>query len=313
MLAVVLALGAAVSFGGSDYVGGRVSREAGQAVSVALSAEVIKAVLVISVVPFVSSQTPSGPSLAWAAVAGVSDGAGTMTLYLGLRYTTFSAASSVSAVSAAACSVLAGYLLGERPGLLSLTGMALTLPAIAGVSVGAHQMTARRPQVSEPTPATVIVTDGRDLAEDSRRNATGRTGLGVGLGLIAGVAFGLSLIGLNRAGSRTDLWPIGVAELAAVVTIAGTAAATGRLGLPPHGTRRLSALTGVLGTAGLFSYFLATHRGLLAVTVVIYSLYPAVTILLARVLSHERLTMVAIAGLGLAAASVGLIAASGVG
>jgi drug/metabolite transporter (DMT)-like permease len=49
------------------------------------------------------------------------------------------------------------------------------------------------------------------------------------------------------------------------------------------------------------------------VTVVIYSLYPAVTILLARVLSHERLTMVGIAGLGLAAGSVGLIAASGVG
>jgi drug/metabolite transporter (DMT)-like permease len=96
MLAMVLALGAAVSFGGSDYVGGRVSREAGQAVTVALSAEVIKAVLVISVVPFVSSQTPSGSSLAWAAVAGVNSGAGTMTLYLGLRYTAFSAASAAA-------------------------------------------------------------------------------------------------------------------------------------------------------------------------------------------------------------------------
>jgi len=44
---------------------------------------------------------------------------------------------------------------------------------------------------------------------------------------------------------------------------------------------------------------------------VIYSLYPAGTIALARTLSGERLTPVRIAGLGLAAASVVLIAAAG--
>jgi drug/metabolite transporter (DMT)-like permease len=60
-------------------------------------------------------------------------------------------------------------------------------------------------------------------------------------------------------------------------------------------------------------FFLATHRGLLAITAIITSLYPAGTILLARVLSGERLTTVRIAGLGLAAASVVLIAVSGVG
>jgi drug/metabolite transporter (DMT)-like permease len=54
---------------------------------------------------------------------------------------------------------------------------------------------------------------------------------------------------------------------------------------------------------------LAPDTGLLAVTAVIYSLYPAGTIVLARVLSGERLTAVRIAGLFLAAASVGLIAA----
>ena len=56
------------------------------------------------------------------------------------------------------------------------------------------------------------------------------------------------------------------------------------------------------------SYFLATHRGLLAVTAVVYSLYPAGTVVLARVFSGERLTTVRITGLFLTAASVGLIA-----
>ena len=85
-----------------------------------------------------------------------------------------------------------------------------------------------------------------------------------------------------------------------------------QLAPPPVGTRRLSLLTGLIAAAGTLSVFLATHRGLLAVTAVIYSLYPAGTIILARVLSHERLTKAGMSGLCLAAASVSLIAAGAV-
>ena len=58
-------------------------------------------------------------------------------------------------------------------------------------------------------------------------------------------------------------------------------------------------------------YFYATHAGLLAVTAVLTSLYPALTIALARLFQGERLTVTRLAGLCLAAASVGLIAAAG--
>lgn len=61
----------------------------------------------------------------------------------------------------------------------------------------------------------------------------------------------------------------------------------------------------------MFCYFIATHRGLLAVTVVIYSFFPAGTIVLARMFSKEELTRAQLAGLGLAAASVGLITIGG--
>jgi drug/metabolite transporter (DMT)-like permease len=60
-------------------------------------------------------------------------------------------------------------------------------------------------------------------------------------------------------------------------------------------------------------FFLATHHGLLAITAVITSLYPAGTILLARVLLGERLTRLRLAGLCLAAVSVALIAVGGAG
>jgi drug/metabolite transporter (DMT)-like permease len=135
----------------------------------------------------------------------------------------------------------------------------------------------------------------------------------VGLGLAAGAGFGLFFIGLNEAGSGTDLWPIVISQVAAMVTVTCLAAATGDLRLPPAGARRLSVLTGTISATGTAAFFLATHHGLLAVTAVITSLYPAVTILLARVLSGERLTALRIMGLGLAAVSVALIAASGTG
>jgi len=135
----------------------------------------------------------------------------------------------------------------------------------------------------------------------------------VAWGLAAGSGFGLFFICLNRAGSGTDLWPLVAAELAAVVASVCLAAVTRQLGLPPAGTRWLSVLAGITAAAATFSYFLATHRGLLAVTAVITSLYPAGTILLARVLLGERLTAVRIIGLCLAASSVGLIAVAGTG
>jgi drug/metabolite transporter (DMT)-like permease len=91
------------------------------------------------------------------------------------------------------------------------------------------------------------------------------------------------------------------------------AAFTGDLHLPERRSVWLAGLTGGTGAPATILYFLATHRGLLAVTAVITSLYPAVTIMLARVLLGERLTATRLAGLSLAAASVALIAVGGAG
>ena len=285
MLAVLLALASAAGYGGSDFAAGLAARRA-SVVRVTVLAEVTSAALLLCVIPFVSSQAPSLSSVLWGAGAGASGVAGAMALYLGFRHAAFSVASSVSAVATAAFSVLAGLVLGERPGALSLVGISLAVPAIVGVS----------------TP------DRR-----SRPAATGRHAAGVGWGLAAGAGFGLFFIGLNQAGSGADLWPITISQLAAMVTVACSALVTRDLGLPPAGTRRLSLLTGVAGAAGTAMFFLATHHGLLAITAVITSLYPAVTIVLARMLLGERLTALRIAGLCFAAASVALIAAGGAG
>jgi len=289
MLAVLLALAAAAGYGGADFAAGLAARRA-SVVRVTVLAEVVSAALLLCVIPVVSSQAPSLASVLWGAAAGVSGAGGALALYLGFRHAEFSVASSVSAVGTAVFSVLAGLALGERPGALSLAGILLAVPAIVGVSAPARQ-----------------------ASRDLEHAATGRHAAGVGLGLAAGAGFGLFFIGLDQAGSGTDLWPIAVSQLTALVTVTGIAVVTRDLGLPPPGTRRLGLLAGAAGAAGTALFFLATHHGLLAITAVITSLYPAGTILLARVLLGERLTPLRIAGLCFAGASVALIAGGGAG
>ena len=156
----------------------------------------------------------------------------------------------------------------------------------------------------EPAPAA---------ASARGRSATGRHALGVVFGLLAGAGFAGLFIALNRAGSSHDLWPIVSGQAAALVTVFVIAAAARQLRRPTRRTTMLSAVTGVTGTVGIVFYFLSTHLGLLAITAVITSLYPASTIILARSLLGERLTRLRVAGLCLAAASVALIAVSGAG
>jgi drug/metabolite transporter (DMT)-like permease len=303
MLAVLLALAAAAGYGGSDFAAGLATRRA-SVVRVTVLVEVTSAVLLLCVIPFVSSQAPPLSSVLWGAFAGASGVAGAMALYLGFRHAAFSVASSVSAVGTAAFSVLAGLALGERPTALALGGIVLAVPAIVGVSAPARQADPDR----EPA-----VVGARPAGRRFRPAATGRHAAGVGWGLAAGAGFGLFFIGLNQAGSAADLWPIVIAQLTAMMTVICVAVVTRDLGLPPAGTRRFSLLAGAAGAAGTAMFFLATHHGLLAITAVITSLYPAVTILLARALVGERLTPLRIAGLCFAAASVALIAAGGAG
>ncbi len=330
MLAVLLALAAAAGYGGSDYVAGLAARRA-SVVRVTMLAEATSATLLLCVVPFISSQVPSLTSVLWGIAAGVSGAAGAMALYLGFRHADFSVASSVSAVGTAAFSVLAGVLLGEKPAALSLAGIALALPAIVAVSVPAkkpaadatppdqHDQQGQGPVTEEPG-LEPSGGSGGSLPRTSTRGSRGiaspgrqRHAAGVALGLAAGAGFGLFFIGLNEAGSNSDLWPIVISQVAALVTVACLAMATHDLRLPPTGARQLSLMTGAISAVGTTAFFLATHHGLLAITAVITSLYPATTILLARVLSGERLTALRIIGLGLAAASVALIAAGGAG
>jgi drug/metabolite transporter (DMT)-like permease len=297
VLVIILALISAVGYGVSDFAAGLASRTA-SVLQVTLLACVAATVVVLAVLPFAASHRPSGAALAWGAAAGASGTLGGIALYLGFRYAAFSVAASLSAVGTAGFSVLAGLLWGERPSTLALIGIALALPAIVGVSASAGSG-----QGDEH--------EGDGEAGGQARPA--RPAAGVAAGLIAGACFALLLIGLDRAGPGSGLWPAAAAEVAELAVAVAAAAVTRNLRLPRGRPGRLAIIAGAAGAAGTLLYFYASHHGLLAVVAVLTSLYPASTIVLARVMLGERLTMLRLAGLSLAGACVALIAAGGAG
>ena len=289
MLAVILALVSAIGYGASDFAAGLASRTA-SVIQVTLLACLAATAAMLAVLPLAASHRPSGAALAWGAAAGASGTLGGIALYLGFRYAAFSVAAPLSAVGTAGFSVLAGLLWGERPSALALVGIALALPAIVGVSISA----------------------GGDKAAQETGGPS-RPAAGVAAGLIAGACFALLLIGLDRAGSRSGLWPAAAAEVAELAVAVAAAAVTRNLRLPRGRPGRLAVIAGVAGAAGTLFYFYAAHDGLLAVVAVLTSLYPASTIVLARVVLAERLTGLRLAGLVLAGGCVALIAVGGAG
>ena len=305
MLTVLLSLASAVGYGSSDFAAGLAARRA-SVIRVTLLSEGVSVAVVGVALAVIGAHPPSLSAVAWGSIAGLGGVAGALALYLGFRHAAFSVAGPLSAVGSAGFSVLAGLLLGERPTALALIGIALALPAIVGVSASA-----REPSGGDVTGASA----------DASRSAPGNPAItsrrwvpaGVSYGLVAGACFALLFIGLNQAGSGSGLWPVLCSQAAALVAIGSVAGFTGDLRLPGASGSRLAAVAGLTGAPGTISFFLATHHGLLAVAAVITSLYPAVTIMLARVLLGERLTAVRLAGLSLAAASVALIAAGGAG
>jgi drug/metabolite transporter (DMT)-like permease len=312
MLAVILALLSAIGFGGSDFAAGLATRAA-SVIRVTILDQVAATLLIALVAPVVGGGGLTMNTASWSVAAGAAGVAGALVLYLGFRHAQFSVASTLSAVGSAALSVVAGLLLGERPGVLALTGIALAIPAIAAVSASPRNAEATGAGVAGVGVAGTEVTEEPEADRPRGRAALGRQSLGVGFGLVAGVCFALYFVGLDRAGSGRGLWPVLVAQVTALVVVVVIGAATRNLRLPAAGVRVQSVLTGVVGIAGTICFFLAAREGLLAVTAVITSLYPGGTILLARLLLGERLSRMRLAGLGLAAASVALIAVAGAG
>ncbi|MGK2874138.1 MAG: EamA family transporter [Nocardioides sp.] len=281
MIAVVLALASACAYGISDFVGGVASAKLPPWV-VAFGGQCTAAILVL-VAAAVDGFALSGPSIAWAVVAGIGNGLGTVFLYRGLSKGRMGIVAPLSGVFAALVPVLLAVGLGERPGYLVWLGIIAAAPAIWLVA-------------SAPDPGPT------DLDDRTQSSA-------VLDGVLAGLGFGLTFAGVSQIDEGDGLLPLALNQIVAASVIIVAATLAGARFRPTLRELPAPLACGLLGATALVLFLVSTQHGLIAVTAVIASLYPAATVLLAALALGERIHRSQAVGLALCVAAVSLVAA----
>jgi drug/metabolite transporter (DMT)-like permease len=275
LAAVAFGLASAASWGGGDFSGGfSARRESVLRVGPVSRLSGVAAQVALALV--FRERAPSVASALWAVAAGVSGSAGLMALYQSLAVGKMGVNSPLTAVLAASFPVVLASVLQGVPSGARLAGFAL---ALAGIWCLARPTSgAARPE-------------------------------GLGLAAMAGLAFGGFYLMISQVRGPSVFWPLAVSTGTSLVVMAGLAAASGETLRLPMSVLGIALLAGVLDAGGNACFVLAAHAGRVDVAAVLGSLYPAFTVLLARVVLRERLTRAQTAGLVAAIAALPLIAA----
>jgi uncharacterized membrane protein len=204
--------------------------------------------------------------------------AGILLLYRGLSQGAMAVFAPISAVTSALIPLVVGLVTQRAPSTIGLIGAAFAIVAIGLVSMSGG---------------------GRGRVVTPKL---------VGLALATGVMFGIFFAVLGLAGSNAGVWPmVGVRIGSVGVGIIAAAATRTSLRLP-SGTWRWTATAGVFDITANVLYVLATEHGQLSIVAPIAALYPVSTVLLALAIDREHVRPVQLAGLGLAATALVLVA-----
>ena len=285
-MVILLGLAAAVLYGGGDFIGGMATRRA-HVLTVLMLVETAGAIAALAAA-LIAPGAVSLTGLAWGFGAGVVGGLGLIIFYVGLATGPMSVVAPVSGLVSTVLPVTVALAWGERPGVAVYAGALLCLVAIVLASSAGDTGTSRGP--GRP---------GR------------RPGRAIGYGVASGTAFGLFFLLIRNAGQSGAVWPVAAGRIGELVAVLATALVL-RRGLRARGVdgRLLlaAASAGVIDVIANICYVAATRTGMFGLAVVMASLYPGMTVLLARVVLGERLRWIQRAGLALAALGILLIA-----
>lgn len=285
-----------VTYGSGDFFGGLASKRA-RTMTVVIGSFGISALLLVVVTAgwwlVTPPPTPSATDLWLGVGTGLVGPLALGLLYRGLAIGRMSVVAPTTALVAAAVPLGWGLATGERPSTLALAGVAVALVAVVAIS-GAPAHEDHPPGELAPLRAVVP------------------------MALCSGLGFGVVYVLLGSTGDDAGLWPLLVARpLSVAVTVAAavvlwTTARAGSLRevtVAPRVAWPAILAAGVLDIGANAIYLAATRAGLLSIVAVLSSLYPATTVVLARVVLGERLHRIQLAGLALAGAGIAAMAA----
>jgi drug/metabolite transporter (DMT)-like permease len=270
------ALLASVAWGVADFLGGLKSRVVPALVVLMLAQ--VSGVLAIGLVVAIAGNAPPGPSVLWAALAGVFGTVGLAAFYRGMAVGSISVVAPIAAVGA-------------------------VVPVVFGIATGDD---VSGPQIL----GFVLALSGVAMASFERQVGEVRLAAGVPWAIAAVIGFGGYYVPMHEASEQDFLWAAFVfRSTVAVVAFAAwlvlrppVAAARGHLGA--------IAMIGLLDTAGNTLFAAAASLGEVSVVSVLATLYPVTTVALAAIVLSERMQRVQFVGVVSALAGVVLISAA---
>lgn len=266
------ALGAVCTWGVSDFVGGYTARRFNSFLLAALGH--LSGTVLVVLLAFTTHQPfPEFSHFRWAFAAGACGGVSLAFFYRALSQGNMGLAAPVSAVLGAAIPTLFGVFTEGFPGTLPIAGFVL---ALAGIWLVSRPEGGSRPK-------------------------------GLLLATLAGFGFALFYIFMRQAGSGAALW-LAACSRGSSFVFTGIITLVGRKFSPTYPAGFIWALfAGCVDVTGTALFVRASQTGRLDAAVVVTSLYPTITILLARIFLHERFTLWRTIGMITALASVAMI------
>jgi drug/metabolite transporter (DMT)-like permease len=266
-------MAAVLAWGTSDFLGGYATRRA-NAFLFTVVVNLGGLLLVGTLASATHAPFPSARSAAWVLAGGISGGAALAIFYRALSSGRMGLTAPVAAVLGAAIPALVSMHSEGLPGRVPLLGFALAATGLWLIT----------------------------------RTEAGSAPDGIGLAVLAGIGFASFYLCVRQAGDASPLWIASLTRTGGLLVTGLIVLFLGQFrDITPAGVR-WAVVTGCVDSLGTILFVRASQTGRLDEAVVISSLYPAVTVLLARVFLKEHFTRWRFVGLLAALAAVPMIA-----
>jgi drug/metabolite transporter (DMT)-like permease len=270
-----LSLLAALTWGAGDFSGGIAARRA-DIFGVVAFAHAAGLAVMLGLASLWHEPWPGSHEFLWASAAGLSNGIAIAAFYRALAISKMGITAPIAAVITAMLPVVVASAREGLPRSFQIAGFVLAMLAIWLIA---------KPENS----------DGRPR--------------GIGLAILAGLGFSGYLVLIRYGGSTSAFMPVALARLSSLLLMFIIIMCNRRPWLPSPRPMGIAITAGVFDAIGGGFFLLAAQRGRLDVAAVLSSLYPASTVLLARIFLKEQLTVLQKIGITGALLAVPLIAA----
>lgn len=275
----VYSVAAVFLWGAADFAGGYGSRRANAFVLTAFS-HLCAFGLMFAVAFGEHGVFPSRASIVWAVIAGSVGGFSLALFYRALALGQMGLTAPIAALLGAAIPTMVTIALEGAPSRWTICGFGLAILAIWLIT---------RPESS------------------TRKDDSGRPA-GVGLAALAGVGFAGFYLCIHQA-HGSPLWIAAISRIGSFTATAVAVAVTRAPLIIDRPRAALGMLAGFFDVTASALFIFAAQRGRLDEAVVVTSLYPAVTVLLAWLVLKEHFSRWKFIGLLAALAAVPMIAA----